>query len=222
MFVLGLTGSIGMGKSETARMFRRLGVPVYDADAAVHRLLAKGGEAVDQVEAAFPGVLRDGAIDRPALGARVFADKSALRRLEAILHPLAGRAQRRFLARSARRRVPLVVLDVPLLFETGGEARTDAIAVVSAPFRVQRQRVLGRPDMAEAKFHAILGQQVPDARKRQRADFVIPTGLGRRLALNHVARIVTMLDGAAGHCWPARARPRPRPAEHPSRRAVHA
>ena len=222
MFVLGLTGSIGMGKSETARMFRRHGVPVYDADAAVHRLLARGGEAVDRVEAAFPGVVRDGAVDRPALGARVFGDAAALRRLEAILHPLAGRAQRRFLARSARLRAPLVVLDVPLLFETGGEARTDAIAVVSAPPRVQRQRVLGRPEMTAEKFRAILAQQMPDAVKRQRADFIIPTGLGRRLALNHVARIVTMVSAKKSHCWPPRARAKPRPGNHPSRRAIHA
>jgi dephospho-CoA kinase len=222
MFVLGLTGSIGMGKTETAAMFRRLGVPVYDADAAVHRPLAPGGEAVGRVEELFPGVVRDGAVDRAELGARVFADGAALRRLEAVLHPLAGHAQRRFLARAARLRTPLVVLDVPLLFETGGEARTDAIAVVSAPARVQRQRVLGRPNMTPEKYRHILAQQVPDKVKRQRADFVIPTGLGRRLALNHVAGIVTMLRGQPGHRWPPRARPRPRPSDHPSRRAIHA
>jgi dephospho-CoA kinase len=222
MFVLGLTGSIGMGKSETARMFRRLGVPVYDADAAVHRLLGPGGAAVGPVGQAFPGVVRDGRVDRAALGARVFNDPPALKRLEAIVHPLVGQAQRRFLARAARRRRPLVVLDVPLLFETGGEARTDAIAVVSAPVRLQRQRVLGRPAMSRAKLDGILAQQLPDRLKRQRADFVIPTGLGRRPALLAVRRIVTMLRHRPGQRWPPRARPRPRPARHPSRRAIHA
>lgn len=209
MFLLGLTGSIGMGKSETARMFRRLGVPVYDADAAVHRLFAPGGEAVAPVEAAFPGVVEQGRVDRKTLGARVFGDAAALRRLERIVHPLVRSEQRRFLAAAARRRAPLVVLDIPLLFETGGEARTDAVAVVSAPRRVQRQRVLRRPDMSEKKFREILAQQVPDAAKRRRADFVIPTGLGRRLALNHVRRIVSMLQHRTGHHWPPRARPRP-------------
>jgi dephospho-CoA kinase len=222
MYILGLTGSIGMGKSATAGMFRRLGVPVYDADAAVHRVLGHGGAAVAAVATAFPGVVRDGRVDRPALGARVFGDKPALRRLEAIVHPLVGREQRRFLARAARRRVPLVVLDVPLLFETGGEARTDAIAVVSAPALVQRQRVLSRPAMTAAKLRGILAQQLPDAQKRRRADFIIPTGLGKRQALNRVRRIVTMLSGRPGWRWPPRARPCPRPARHPARRAIHA
>jgi len=222
MFVLGLTGSIGMGKTETANVFRRLGVPVYDADAAVHRLLGPGGGAVAAVEAAFPGVVRDGRVDRPALGARVFNDKPALKRLEAIVHPLVAGEQRRFLACAARRRARLVVLDVPLLFETDGEARTDAIAVVSAPRRVQRQRVLARPAMTEAKLDGILAQQLSDSLKRRRADYVIPTGLGKRQALNRVQRIVTMLKGRSGHRWPPRARPRPRSARHPSRRAIHA
>lgn len=222
MFILGLTGSIGMGKSETAKMFRRLGVPVYDADAAVHRLMAPGGAAVAPVEAAFPGVVKDGAIDRPELGRRVFGDKAALRRLERIVHPLVGRAQRRFLAREARRRTPLVVLDVPLLFENRGEDRTDAIAVVSAPYRVQRQRVLARPAMDEKKFHDILDKQVPDGMKRLRADFVLETGLGRAWTLRRVKDLVTMLRLRPGHRWPPRARPRPRPANHPSKRAAHA
>ena len=206
MFVLGLTGSIGMGKSATARIFGRLGVPVYDADAAVHGLLGPGGGAVAAVEAAFPGVVKNGRVDRQALGARVFGDGAALRRLEAIIHPRLGAERRRFLAAAARRRQPLVVLDIPLLFETGGEARMDATAVVSAPHRVQRQRVLRRPGMSEIKFQDILKQQVPDAVKRRRADFVISTGLGRRLALNQVRRIVSMLKRCQGRSWPPRAR----------------
>ncbi len=222
MFVLGLTGSLAMGKSETARMFRRLGVPVYDADAAVHRLMVRGGAAVAPVGAAFPGVVVDGPVDRPALGRRVFGDKAALRRLERIVHPLVGRAQRRFLARHARRRAPLVVLDVPLLFETRGEARTDAIAVATAPYRVQRQRVLARRDMDEGKFHDILDQQMPDRLKRLRADFVLETGLGRAWTLRRVRRIARMLRLRPGHRWPPRARPRPRSARHPSNRAAYA
>ncbi len=220
MFILGLTGSIGMGKSETAKMFRRLGVPVYDADAAVHRLMAPGGAAVAPVEAAFPGVVVDGAINRPELGRRVFGDRAALRRLEGIVHPLVGRAQRDFLAREARRRTPLVVLDVPLLFENRGEERTDAIAVVSAPYRIQRHRVLARPAMDETKFHDILDKQVPDRIKRLAADVVLETGLGKAWTLRRVRELVTMLRDRPGYCWPPRARPRPRPAHHPSRRAA--
>ena len=222
MFILGLTGSIAMGKTETAGMFRRLGVPVYDADAAVHRLMAPGGAAVAPVEAAFPGVVVAGAIDRGELGRRVFADASALRRLERIVHPLVGQAQRRFLARAARRRTSLVVLDVPLLFENRGEERTDAIAVVSAPYRIQRQRVLARPGIDEKKFHDILDKQVADGVKRLRADFVLETGLGRAWTLRRVRQLVRMLRGRPGHRWPPRARPRPRPADHPSKRAPHA
>ena len=222
VFILGLTGSIGMGKSETARMFRRLGVPVFDADAAVHALMGRGGGAVAAVEQAFPGAARDGAVDRAALGARVFGQPAELRRLESIIHPRVQRMQRDFLARATRRRLPLVVLDIPLLFEGRGETRCDATAVVSAPFFVQRQRVLARPNMTEEKFQGILRQQVPDAVKRQRADFVIATGLGKHAALRQVARIITMLRRRQGHAWPAPGRPRPRPSQHPSRRPVHA
>jgi dephospho-CoA kinase len=222
MFVLGLTGSIGMGKSAAARMFCRLGVPVYDADAAVHRLLGRDGAAVGRIGQAFSDVVRDGAVDRKALGARVFGKPDELRRLERIIHPMVALAQRRFLARAARRRDPLVVLDVPLLFETGGEARTDAIAVVSAPGRLQRARVLARPGMTEDKLAAVLRQQVPDSIKRQRADFIIPSGLGFRNSLRKVAEIVTICSKRQGHVWPPRRRPPPRPARHPSRRPLHA
>ena len=222
MFILGLTGSIGMGKSETSKMFRRLGVPVFDADAAVHELMIKGGRAVRRVEAAFPGVTKDGAVDRPALGAKVFGKREELRKLEAILHPMVGQMQRAFLSDAQARRLPLVVLDIPLLFEGRGEERCDATAVASAPNFLQRQRVLARPNMAVEKFENIRRQQVPDAVKRQRADFILPTGLGRRFTLNHVANLIGAVRGRSGHAWPPRGRPHRRPTNHPSRRPVHA
>ena len=222
MFVLGLTGSIGMGKSETSRMFWRLGVPVFDADAAVHELLKKGGRAVRSVETAFPGVMKNGAICRPALGARVFDKRDELRKLEAILHPMVGQMQRAFLSIARMRRLPLVVLDIPLLFEGRGEERCDATALASAPYFLQRQRVLARPNMAAEKFENIRRQQVPDIVKRQRADFILPTGLGRRFTLNHMARMIAAIKGRPGHAWPPKGRPHRRPTNHPSRRPVHA
>jgi len=192
MIVLGLTGSLGMGKSTAAAMLRRLGVPVHDSDATVHRLMAPGGAAVAAVAKAFPDARRkDGGIDRTALGRRVFADAKALARLERILHPLVRRSQERFLAAARARRVPLAVLDVPLLFETGGETRCDKVLVVSAPEAVQRARVMARPDMTERRFRAILAKQMPDAEKRRRADYVVPSGLGRALTyrtLRHIVR----------------------------------
>lgn len=193
MKILGLTGSIGMGKSTAAAMLRRLGVPVHDADATVHRLFAKGGKAVAAVGAEFPGVVRDGAIDRPELGRRVFGDKAALKRLEAIVHPLVRAAETEFLERHARRRVSLVALDIPLLFETGGERRCDKVAVVTCPAFLQAQRVLKRPGMTAERLDAIRRQQMPDAQKRRRADFVIPTGLGRRATLRGLKRAVTLM-----------------------------
>lgn len=222
MYVLGLTGSIGMGKSATAAMFRRLGVPVYDADAAVHRVLGRHGAAVPAVDQAFPGVVVDGAVDRRALGARVFGAPAELRRLERIVHPLVTAMQRRFLQRQARRRVPLVVLDIPLLFESGGERRVDAVVSVTAPAFLQRLRVLRRPGMTPEKLAGVLRQQVPDTLKRQRADFVVPTGLGFACSFARVRAIVQACARRPGHVWPPRARPRPRPARHPSRRPVHA
>lgn len=193
MKVLGLTGSIGMGKSTTAAMFRGLGVPVFDADREVHRLLARSGAGYRPVSAAFPSVAGTDGIDRKALGARVFGDDRAMARLEAILHPLVQHARHRWLARQRRRRQPLVVLDVPLLFETGGAQACDAVVVVSAPALLQRQRVLARPDMTAGKFAAILARQVPDPVKRRRADWLVSSGLGRRHALDQVRRIV--------HCY---------------------
>lgn len=193
MLVIGLTGSIGMGKSSAAVMLRRLGLPVHDADAAVHKLMAQGGAAVAAVEAAFPGVVQDGQVDRGRLGAKVLGDDAALKRLEAILHPLVRAEARAFLAKQARQRRPLVVLDIPLLFETGGDALCDAVIVVSAPLFAQRARVLRRPGMTEAKMQAILARQLPDAQKRRRADFVVQTGLSKGHTLRQLAAIVRLL-----------------------------
>ena len=193
MIVLGLTGSIGMGKSSAARMLRRLGLPVHDADAVVHGLLAKGGAAVPAVGAAFPGVERGGAIDRRALGAQVFGDGAALARLEAILHPLVRRSQSAFLKRQVRQRRSIAVLDIPLLFETGAERFCDQVIVVSAPALVQSTRVLKRPGMTVEKLAAIQGQQMSDREKRRRADFVVPTGLRKADALRRLRKIVRLL-----------------------------
>ena len=203
-------------------MFRRLHVPVFDADAAVHELLTVGGRAVRRVEAVFPGVTKNGAVDRPALGARVFGKRDELRKLEAILHPMVGQMQRAFLGDAQARRLPMVVLDIPLLFEGRGEERCDATAVASAPGFLQRQRVLARPNMPVEKFENIRRQQVPDAVKRQRADFILPTGLGRRFTLTYVAKLIAALQGRTGHAWPPKGRPHRRPTNHPSRRPVHA
>ena len=181
MRVLGLTGSIAMGKSTAAALLRRLGVPVYDADATIHRLLASGGAGVVPVAAAFAGVRRGQAIDRAALGRLVFGNALALAKLEAILHPLAAREGKRFLARNTRRR--LVCLDVPLLLETGGERRCDFVVVVSASATIQRQRALARPGMRAEKLADILARQMPDAKKRRRADLVAITALGKLATL---------------------------------------
>ena len=193
MIVLGLTGSIGMGKSTAARQLRRLGFPVHDADAVVHRLLARGGAAVTAIAAAFPGVVRDGAVDRRALGGLVFGNPVLLKRLEAILHPLVRQAEHKFLARARRQRRRLVVLDIPLLFETGGQARCDAVAVVSAPPFVQARRVLARPGMTPERLEAIRRSQMADADKRRRADVIIPTGRGYRPALRALVQVTAAL-----------------------------
>jgi dephospho-CoA kinase len=173
MIVLGLTGSIGMGKSTVGDFFAESGVPVYDADAAVHRLYA--GDAALLIEAAFPGTTQDGTVDRGRLAAHVIGDQAALRRLEAIVHPLVRRAEERFLAEAEAAGAPVAVLNIPLLFETGGDQRCDAVVVVSAPAETQRARVMSRPDMTEEKFTGLLGKQMPDAEKRRRADFVVDT-----------------------------------------------
>jgi dephospho-CoA kinase len=194
VIVVGLTGSIGMGKSTAAAMLRRLGVTLFDADEAVHRVLAPGGAAVGKVEALFPSTrAANGGVDRGRLGQRVFGDPAALARLEAIIHPMVRNAERRFLAQARARREPLAVLDIPLLFETGGVARCDYVIVVSAPSRLQRQRVMRRPGMTAARFAAILAQQMPDAEKRRRADFVVSTGLDRGHSLRRLQAILARL-----------------------------
>ena len=193
MILLGLTGSIGMGKSTTAAMFREAGVPVYDADAEVHAAYAKGGACVAPVGAAFPGVVRDGAIDREALRRAVHGDPEAFRRLNGIVHPIIGGQRHRFFTQAEAAGADLAVLDVPLLFESGGDRGVDAVAVVTAPPEVQRERVLQREGMSPERLQSILVQQMPDAEKRARADFVIDTGQGLEPVRRQVAEIVAIM-----------------------------
>jgi dephospho-CoA kinase len=176
MIVLGLTGSIGMGKSTTAGLFAEAGVPVYDADAAVHLLYE--GEAVPPIEAAFPGTTANGKVDRNKLSACVVHDPSAMRRLEQIVHPMLGASRQKFLVEAERSGAPVAVVDVPLLFETGGEGRVDAVVVVTTSPEIQRERILARPNMTDEKLDAILARQMPDAEKRRRANFVVDTSHG--------------------------------------------
>jgi dephospho-CoA kinase len=176
MIVAGLTGSIGMGKSTAAKMFAEAGAAVCDSDALVHELYAPGGAAIAPIAAAFPGAVRGGAVDRAALSAIVARDGSALQRLEALVHPLVAEAQAAFLERERASGAGLAILEIPLLFETGGEGRVDKVIVVSAPAEAQRARVMARPGMNEEKFQLLLARQIPDAEKRARADFVIDTG----------------------------------------------
>jgi len=202
MFILGLTGSLGMGKSTTARFFAEEGVPVHDADAVVHRLYE--GDAVAAIEAAFPGSTAGGKVDRNRLAARVLGDATALKRLEAIVHPLVHAAERRLLAAAETRGEKIALLDIPLLFETGGDQRVDAVVVVSAPPEVQHARVLERPGMTMDKLEAILAKQMPDAEKRRRADFVVDTSRGFDAAR---AEVRAILDAVA--TMPKRIRPSP-------------
>ncbi len=196
MLIIGLTGSIGMGKSETTRMFREEGVPVYDADAAVHQVYAKGGAAVQALEEAFPGVTRDGAVDRERLSKRILGDDEAVKKVGQIVYPKIGEIQREFMADAKAADEPLVVLDIPLLFETSGGANVDKIVVVSAPADMQRKRVLARTDMTEEKFEAILRRQMPDSEKRAKADFVVDTGKGLEHAHARVREIIKeLLEG---------------------------
>lgn len=203
MYVLGLTGSIAMGKTWAAKCFRRLGVPVHDADATVHALMGPGGRATLQVGRAFPGVLNErGEIDRLELADRVFGGQaSGLDTLEAILHPLVRDEQRRFLARHMRAATPLVVLDVPLLFETGGRGRVDAAVVVSAPAFLQRARALRRRGMTREKLAAVLARQMPDCLKRRAADFLVATGGPRGASLRRIAEIVKVAKTRRGRAW---------------------
>jgi dephospho-CoA kinase len=195
--MIGLTGSIGMGKTETGKLFARLGIRVHGADDVVHRLYDTGGAAVAAIAREFPGAVRDGRVIREALAARVAADEEAFRRLEAIVHPLVREAELAFLDDATKRGEDLVVLDIPLLFETGGEKRMDAVVVVSAPPDMQRERVLSRPGMSLEKLEAIHARQIPDVDKRRQADFVIETDKGLEHALAAVQRIVAELRGRA-------------------------
>lgn len=198
MIIIGLTGSIGTGKSATAAMFAAHGIPVYDADAAVHALYAPGGEAVAPVEAAFPGVTVDGAIDRQKLGAHVLGNADALKRLEAIVHPLVRDREQEFLARARAMHAHAAILEIPLLFETGDAGRCQLIIVTSAPADVQRQRVLERDGMSEDKLDSILAKQMGDAAKRRRAHFVVETQHGFEAAEKQVADIVRAIAALPG------------------------
>ncbi len=191
MFVLGLTGSIGMGKTTTARLFAQEGVPVHDADAAVHRLYE--GEAVAPIEAAFPGTTEGGKVDRQKLSRRVLGDGAAMEKLESIIHPLVRNSEMQFLDAAKARGEKLVVLDIPLLYETGGERRVDAVVVVSAAADVQRARVLERPGMTAEKFEGLLAKQIPDAEKRKRADFIVDSGHGIEHARAQVREILARI-----------------------------
>jgi dephospho-CoA kinase len=203
MLVIGLTGSIGMGKSTAAARFRELGIPVCDADAEVHRLYE--GDAAAPIEAAFPGTTREGRVDRARLSAALLGDPESFARLEAIVHPLVQAAEREFLRRAARAGSAMAVLEVPLLFETGGDKRCDVTIVVSAPADVQRQRVLERPGMTVEKLDSILNRQLGDAEKRARADFIVDTGRTIQHCRAEVDRIVAALAGRTGtayaRCW---------------------
>jgi dephospho-CoA kinase len=197
MKVIGLTGSIGMGKSTTAAMFREAGIPVYDADAAVHDLYDKGGAAVGPVGEAFPGVVKDGRVDREALRQAVLGKPDELKRLNAIVHPLVGRDRVGFFETAQAEGADIVVLDIPLLFETGGHANVDAVVVVSAPADVQRERVLARPGMTPDRLDAILAQQMADAEKRARAHYIVDTSRGLEPAREQVRAIIAALRAKA-------------------------
>ena len=200
MMRVGLTGSIGMGKSTTATMFAEAGIPVHDADATVHRLYS--GKAAPLVEAAFPGSVTAGVVNREALGKAVLGNPQAMKQLEAIIHPLVRQEELAFIAKAEAAGAPFVILDIPLLFETGGDARVDKIVVVTAPAEVQRKRVLSRPGMTEEKFLSILARQMPDDEKRARADFIIDTSQGIEPARAEVALIISQLS-AIGHALKA-------------------
>ena len=194
MIPIGLTGSIGLGKSTASAMFRKLGVPVFDADAEVHKIMAAGGVAVAPVETAFPGVTHaESGVDRQKLGAAVFGNPQKLKILEGIIHPLVGRGREQFNRRARAARLPVVVYDIPLLFETGGEKKVDYVCVVSAPRPIQIARVMARPGMTRDKLNHIMAVQVPDVIKRRKADFVIPTGNGKSFALMRIRNILNSL-----------------------------
>jgi dephospho-CoA kinase len=197
MINLGLTGSIGMGKSITVAMFRDAGIPVYDADAAVAEIYLKGGAAVAPLEAAFPGVTRDGAVDREALRQRVLGDDAAMAKLNSVVHPLLGKDRIEFYRKAEEVGADMVVLDIPLLFETGGERNMDAVVVVTAPEAMQRERVLARPGMTPERLDAILARQLHDSEKRARAHFVVDTSRGLEAAREQVAEIIAVMRDPA-------------------------
>ncbi len=201
MFVLGLTGSIGTGKSTAVAMLRRLGLAVHDADAAVHRLTGPGGRAVPAIADLFPEAVPDGRVDRVRLGRRVFDDLQALASLEAVLHPMVRDMEGRFLRAAARRGAARVVLDIPLLFETRAERRCDAVCVMTCPPRIQKRRVLARPGMTPDKLRAILARQMVPAEKARRADFVVPSGLGKNLTWRCLQDVVGSVTRTDGRVW---------------------
>lgn len=196
MIVIGVTGSIGMGKTAVAQQFHALGAAYFCSDAAVHQLLAPHGAAVKQVAEAFPGALVAGHINRERLGKQVFGDERLRKKLEAIIHPLVVTEQQQFLQRAKQQGAEFCVLDIPLLFETGAEGRCDVVVVASAPLFIQKRRVMARPGMTEEKFKAILSSQMPDSEKRKRADFMVPTGLGKAVSMRYVKRIMEGLRAA--------------------------
>lgn len=202
MYLLGLTGSVGMGKTTAADVFRCNGAAVYDADATVHQLMRSGGSALGLIRRAFPDVVKNNTINREALGLIVYNDKKALAKLESILHPLVQEVQAEFLRQCAKSRKKLVVLDIPLLFEKGIDKYFDAVAVVTAPRYIQELRVLRRPEMTRERFNQIVGHQCSDLEKRRRADFIIQTGLGRRYSLLCIHKIIKIMQNQHGLCWP--------------------
>ena len=197
MKIVALTGSIGMGKSTTSAMFQDLGVPVWDADAAVHRLYSPAGAAIGPLQALVPEAIGPQGVDRSVLTSRILQDPTLLKQIEAIVHPLVGKDRADFLAAEREKAAPLVIVDVPLLFETGGEAYVDAVIVVSCPADIQKARVLARPGMTEEKFQAILARQTPDEIKRAKSNFVIETGLGLDVAREQVGKVYAALMAAA-------------------------
>ena len=201
MIILGLTGSIGMGKTTAANNFKRFGIPVHDSDAVIHALCGSKGAAVDEIASAFPAAMSNGTIDRERLAAIVFKDRQKLTKLEAILHPFVWAHKHKFLGHKSRNRSKLVVLDIPLLFETGGDRHCDGVVTVSAPPFIQAARVLARPGMTQEKMNAILERQMPNAEKCRRADFVLRTGLGRIENLRAVHQILAATGNWRGKHW---------------------
>jgi dephospho-CoA kinase len=202
LIILGLTGSIGMGKTTTSDNFRKIGIPIHDADQAVHEMMSEGGEALAFISETFPASVRNGSIDRKVIAKEVFSDKKVLNKIEKFLHPLVRLREKAFLGRCARQGKKIVVLDIPLLFETGGEKRCDGVITVSAPKYIQFQRVMCRPDMTPERFKTILSRQVSDTEKRKRSDFVILTGLGRHFSLIQTKMIVKITKKWKGRNWP--------------------